>query len=171
MGNVVLYQSNKKWHPPSNVLSESVVVFWSSAVIWSLVCPCDGPELSVIFVKKSLRVLYAGGLIIPSNDGHIPMTNDNTKRIGDGCFDDDNRGGDGGGGVGQVAVMLRRSRHKRCLHDTDANENSSQHEGSKRTWIGCDQIANDIGEFVKRESPCGNTTHIIHDEWFKTWLQ
>jgi hypothetical protein len=27
MGNVVLYQSNKKLHPPSNVLSESVVVF------------------------------------------------------------------------------------------------------------------------------------------------
>ena len=88
------------------------------------------------------------------------MTKTNTKRIGGGCIDDGNGGGDAGGG-GKETAMLCHSQHKRCIDDPDANKNSSQRKGSKRTCIGCDQIVNDIGEFVKRESPRGNTARIL----------
>jgi NAD-dependent SIR2 family protein deacetylase len=50
-----------------------------------------------------------------------------------------------------MLVVVEKSQCKRCIDDTDANENSSQRKGSKRTCIGCDQIANDISEFG--ESP------------------
>ena len=62
--NVVLYQFNKNAHPPSKVLSVSIVALVSSAVMLSLVGSCDGPDFILILFTKSLQSLYAGVLQI-----------------------------------------------------------------------------------------------------------